>query len=141
MQPFHVVVRSLPLAELPKATISIGTKAIDALTVPQTLQATPLDVTFEAAYDELEALPRMYIEPDGSFVWVSIETAEQSWQVDGNLYDRDGSLVAIDLKGTCDREHLTELFNVFRAESRSLMIELVAAAVFVHEADFIQMYC
>lgn len=141
MKPFHVIVRALPTVELQTAPTDFDGASIETLLVPSTLQSTPLGISFEVVADELESLPRMFFEPDGSFVWVSAETIAQRWQVDGNLYDRDGSLVAVDLKGICDLEHLTRLLNTFRAEDRRLMIEVVTSAVFVHEADFLELFC
>src|SRR4051812_40193066 len=42
----------------------------------------PLAVTFEQVAAALEVLPRMFFEPDGSFVWVSPD-GEPHWQLDG----------------------------------------------------------
>ncbi len=137
MQPFHIVIRALPNRELPTRRIILAGHNIDALIVPAELQATPLGVSFEQAANALELFPRMHVEPDGSFVWVSSLEEEAASQVDGNLYDRDGSLIAIDLKGTCGQTQLSRLFDVFRADSRELMIELVRDAVFLRERDFL----
>ena len=138
MQPFQIVVRALPNSELTERSVTLGDREVTALRVPAELQATPLGVSFEQAAEVLETFPRMYFEPDGSFVWVSASDEAQAWQVDGNLYDRDGSLIAIDLKGTCDKESLARLLNVFRAEGHELMVELVREALFVRESDFLQ---
>ncbi len=136
MQPFHIVIRALPNRELPTQQITLAGRDVTALIVPAELQATPLGVSFEQATDALELFPRMHVEPDGSFVWVS-SSEEECWQVDGNLYDRDGSLIAIDLKGTCSQTSLAQLFDVFRAAGGELMIELVRDAVFVRKRDFL----
>ncbi len=138
MPPFHVVIRAIPKTELPTRTILLAGREFEAFTVPPELQATPLGVSFECAAEMLETLPRMYCEPDGSFVWVSSTDEEPAWQVDGNLYDRDGSLIAIDLKGTCSQSQLAQLLDVFRAAGRELMIEIVRDAVFVHERHFLE---
>ena len=74
----------------------------------------PFPVTFEAVYERLEALPRMFIEPDGSFVWVgevlNKDGTSTAWQLDGHLYDRDDRLLFVELQGRCPRESLEELF-------------------------------
>lgn len=137
-QPFHIVIRAVPNTELLTRTITFEGRDVDALIVPADSQATPLEVTFEQAAEMLAAFPRMYVEPDGSFVWVSLAEATEAWQVDGNLYDRDGSLIAIDLKGTCHRTQLVTLFDVFRTGGRELMIEVVRDGVFVRERDFLE---
>ena len=62
-------------------------------------------VTFEKVYSALEACPRMFIEPDGSFVWVGEEPnatgSATAWQLDGHLYDRNERLLYVELQGTC----------------------------------------
>ncbi|MEO8496554.1 MAG: hypothetical protein ABI614_15920 [Planctomycetota bacterium] len=138
MRSFHVVIRALPNMELPERTIVLAGVEIAALTVPSELQATPLGVSFEQAAEILETFPRLYFEPDGSFVWVSSSDEQAAWQLDGNLYDRDGSLIAIDLKGTCDRAHLAQLLDVFRADGSELMMQVVRDAVFVREEAFLE---
>ena len=137
MLPFHVVIRAIPNAELPMRTITLAGSEVDALIVPPELQATPLGVSFEEAAEKLETFPRLHFEPDGSFVWVSSSEVEEAWQVDGNLYDRDGSLIAIDVKGTCSQIHFARLLDVFRSYNRELMIEVVRDAVFLCERDFL----
>lgn len=137
LDKFHIVIRATPNAELLTRTITLEGRDVDALIVPADLQATPLEVSFEQAAEILATFPRMHVEPDGSFVWVSLAEATEAWQIDGNLYDRDRSLIAIDLKGTCHRTQLGALFDVFRAGGRELMIELVQDGVFVRERDFL----
>lgn len=137
MQSFQIVIRAFPNAELPTRMLTLADIEVTALLVPAELQATPLGVSFEEAAEKLEQLPRMFFEPDGSFVWVSPADDADAWQVDGNLYDRAGSLVAIDLKGRCGTLQLVELFDIFRLSGAELMVELVRDAVFVHERDFI----
>lgn len=134
----HIIIRAVPDVELPTRTITLAGREVDSLVVPPELQAMPLGVSFEDAAETLETFPRMYFEPDGSFVWVSPSDAEAAWQVDGNLYDRAGSLIAIELKGTCGPTHLARLFNCCRANGRELMIEVVRDAVFIREHDFLE---
>jgi hypothetical protein len=56
--------------------------------------------SFEALAVQLGMLPGMYFEMDGSFVWVDHTTPARS-QLDGMVYDRDGKLQYIELKGNC----------------------------------------
>lgn len=139
MSSFHVVIRATPNIQLPTRVIALADRAIEAYIVPPELQAMPLGVSFEEAAEQLETFSRMFFEPDGSFVWVSSSDEELAWQVDGNLYDRDGSLVAIDVKGTCGPTHLAQLFDVFRTAGRELMIEVVRDAIFIRERNFLDL--
>lgn len=139
MVPFRIVIKALPDAAVAVQNTTVAGVATGSLTVPAEFQATPLGVSFERAAEMLETFPRMHVEPDGSFVWVSSTDEKTGWQVDGNLYDRAGSLVSIDLKGTCHRTQFAQLLDVFRAEGRELMIELVREAVFLRETDFLKL--
>lgn len=64
-------------------------------------------VPFDDALAALEQLPRMFIEPDGSFVWV-VEAAGERWQLDGLLVDRGPMLECVELLGRCDEAMLEQ---------------------------------
>ena len=154
---------------------------------PAMLAAAVLPVTFEQAETALAALPRLFIEPDGSFVWVgercgrgdantpgltprgspgtpgltprgspgtpgltprgspgtpgltprgSPGVAACSWQVDGQLYDRQGRLVYAELKGRCPPAALDELLRACGWPGVPLMFQLIHEAVYLDEAEF-----
>jgi len=104
------------------------------LQVPTAHQADPLSVTFEQAFAELEQLDRMYIEPDGSFVWVSSDEAETAtWQVDGLLHDRGDGLVGIELKGSCPQTAFEKILCTCGWPTTALSFQLVREAVFFDE--------
>lgn len=96
-------------------------------------QWLPLDVTFEEAAAVLETLPRMYFEPDGSFVWVA-PAGEIAWQLDGQLQDRGDRLDHVEIKGTCAPAACQQLLAALRGKARGLVFQLVEQAVFVDEA-------
>jgi hypothetical protein len=105
----------------------------------QTLRARaasdqPFAITFEQAAAALDKLPRMFIEPDGAFVWVA-SREEASWQVDGVLYDRDDRLLLVDLKGSCPPEQFDQLLRALGWPATPLMFQLVQHAVYVDEAE------
>jgi hypothetical protein len=97
----------------------------------------PLAVGFDDALARLAALPRLFVEPDGSLVWTSL-VAESSWQVDGNLLERDGRVLLVDLKGSCPPEAFDQLLAVFGWPAERVVLELVRPAVFLEEATFRQ---
>ena len=92
-------------------------------------------VSFEEASVALAQLPRMFIEPDGSFVWVS-SSSEPHWQVDGVLYDRDERLLFVDLKGTCPATAFDQMLSAVDWPQTPVMLQLMREAVFVDEATF-----
>src|ERR1700690_2447451 len=83
--------------------VSLGGDSVRTLNAPPAALTAQLPVTFEQTGEALSKLERLYFEPDGSFVWVSGKE-EPKWQVDGNLFDRDGRLLFVDLKGSCPND-------------------------------------
>jgi hypothetical protein len=116
-------------------SIAIAGRKYPTLDVPQRALSTGFLLSFEEAAAALARLPRMYVEPDGSFVWVS-SAGEHSWQVDGVLYDRDGRLLFVDLNGTCPPADFDRLLSGCGWPQTEVMFQLTRAAVFVDEATF-----
>jgi len=98
--------------------------------------ATPLPVSFDAALAELELLPRLFIEPDGSFVWRGATDGGQPWQVDGNLIDRGDVLDYVQLNGTCPSERLDEVLRTLGWPKLKFAFQLPRLGVFLMEAEF-----
>ena len=132
---FHVTIHARPTDATHGATVALAGRDWLTLDVKQAALATPFAITFEQAAATLARLPRMFIEPDGSFVWVS-DAADMPWQVDGVLYDRDGRLLFTDLKGTCPPHRLDELLATLGGPETPLLFQLVREAVFLDEATF-----
>jgi hypothetical protein len=57
-----------------------------------------LPISFEALAEQLGERPGMYFEMDGSFVWVDHESVPPG-QMDGMVYDLNGKLEYVELKG------------------------------------------
>jgi hypothetical protein len=57
-----------------------------------------LPQTFEAFSEILATWTGMFVEPDGSFVWAQ-SSGELRRQLDGMIYDRDGAIEYLELKG------------------------------------------
>lgn len=64
-------------------------------------------VSFEELNRRLSEKPRLHFELDGSFVWrceaADDATDSPAWQVDGMVYDRNGRVELVELKGNFDR--------------------------------------
>jgi hypothetical protein len=52
------------------------------------------------------------------------------------LFDRDGKLLFVDLKGSCPPEQFDRLLGAFGWPAASLMFQLTRQAVFLDEAEF-----
>lgn len=105
------------------------------LTVPCESLSQPLAIGFDEALERLARLPRMFVEPDGSFVWTS-PAADRPWQVDGNLFERNGRVLLVDLKGSCPAAEFERLLEAFGWPTEPVMLGLVRAAVFLDEPTF-----
>jgi hypothetical protein len=84
----------------------------------------------------------MLVEPDGSFVWVSSSARKASdqvqWQLDGNLFDRNGRLLMVDVKGSCPEADFDRLLASLGWPVTPVMFELAREAVFLDETSFRQ---
>jgi hypothetical protein len=96
----------------------------------------PLVASFDAAIADLAALPRMFIEPDGSFVWRGTTLAGEAWQVDGNLIDRGDVLAYVELKGCCPVERLDDVLRALGWPESPLAFQLTQRGVTLEEAEF-----
>jgi hypothetical protein len=98
--------------------------------------AQALPVSFEAALTEFESLPRMYAEPDGSFIWTSPADATPHWQVEGNLVDGGQMLFYCELKGTCPADTLDQLLRCLSGGVTRLVFEVVERGDVLGEEEF-----
>jgi len=96
----------------------------------------PLPVTFDHALTGLEQLDRLFIEPDGSFVWTGALPDGTSWQVDGNLIDRGDQLAYVELKGHCPEAQLNRILETIGWPNAELAFELTRQGSVVAEAEF-----
>lgn len=95
----------------------------------------PFPVTFEEAAQSLLALPRCDCELDGFFVY-SGGARNERWQIEGNLFDRNGRLVQIDLRGHSVPDRLDDVLRCFGWPETQLMFELPREGLFLDEAEF-----
>jgi hypothetical protein len=107
------------------ASLRGGLNAHDALTT-----------TFDDALQALAKLDRLFIEPDGSFVWTGIAADGQAWQVDGNLIDRGDSLAYVELNGLCPQAEFDRLLSVFGWPPAPLAFHLPQRGILLNELEF-----
>ena len=140
MLHFHATLHARAPDVSPGGAIELRSAATRTLIVPPAALAHSFALTFEQAVAALERLDRMFVEPDGSFVWVSASTAapgeERRWQLDGNLFDRNGRLLLVDLKGSCPEAELDRLLAAFGWPDMPVLFELTREAVFLDETEF-----
>lgn len=96
--------------------------------------AVPLPIGFEEVCDRLSALPRMFVEPDGSFVWRGEDDGR--WQVDGGVYDRAGRVMFVELKGNCPAADFDRLAGTWGWPGTPFVVQLIRSGVYLDEATF-----
>jgi hypothetical protein len=136
MQDFHVTIHVRPPDATAGNRFDVHGMSVTTLHIPQQFQGNPFSLSFEEVSAALQKLPRMFLEPDGSFVWVSPQGSSQAWQLDGVLYDRNDRLLFVELKGTCPPDELDQLLAALGWPSTALMFQLVREAVFLDEVEF-----
>jgi len=99
----------------------------------------PLPITFDQATAVLQQLKRLFIEPDGSFVWTGADADGQPWQVDGNLIDQGDALAYVELKGRCPQEQFECLLATFGWPQSPLAFHLPERGAMCSETDFRQL--
>jgi hypothetical protein len=96
----------------------------------------PLMVTFDDALVRLERLPRLFIEPDGSFVWRGTTEASEEWQLDGNLTDRGDVLDYVELGGVCPPKRLDDVLRALGWPEYALAFVLPHTGATLTEEEF-----
>jgi hypothetical protein len=101
--------------------------------------SSSLHVSFDKVAAELSAFPRLFIEPDGSFVWTGISPEGRPWQVDGNLIDRGDVLACVELKGCCPFPQFDALLRTLGWPDEKLLFQLQQHGSLLTENDFRQL--
>ena len=136
MYEFHVSVHALTEPARRSGTLHANGHKFHTLAVSQDSLDARFAVSFEQTAETLSALPRMFLEPDGSFVWVSPADERNAWQVDGHLYDRSGRLLYVDLKGRCPPAQFDQILQTLGWPHTPVVFQIVQAAVYLDEQEF-----
>ena len=108
-----------------------------------TLTADPNDGVFGCSFEEVEQefakLPRMFLEPDGSFVWKAGEA--EPFQLDGSLVDNGGRVLHVELKGNCDDLALDGLLTALDWPHQQVVFQLVRFGWLLDETEFRRIFC
>jgi hypothetical protein len=88
---FEITLQSQPAEATAGPPLADAWGTWPTLDVPnKELLASPMAIGFDAAFERLAAIERLYAEPDGSFVWTCSRTGDGAartwWQVDGNTF-------------------------------------------------------
>ena len=132
MYAFECSLHALPDNEVPVSGEPLTDSCGQWLTllIAQDQLVTPLPIGFDDVLKQLNTLPRLYAEPDGSFVWTSPHENIR-WQVNGNLYERNDRVLFVELKGSCPASEFDQLLACFLQDEKACVVQLTRPAVFV----------
>lgn len=130
---FHAIIHAAP-ESIPE-TISIEWDGQQLNTLQLTKLQTRFDMSFEDVAEAFDALPRMFLEPDGSFVWVDGE-GSNSFQLDGLLVDDGVRLVNVEVKGQVDQSGLEQFLRSLGWPEQSMVFQLVTHGIYLSESEF-----
>lgn len=134
MYSFDATLHARDPATVDGPVVTLQGMQVRTLCPPQNVAQPGLGRSFEEVAAALESLPRLHVEPDGSFVWVGNEP--QPWQVDGIIYDRAGQVAFVELHGNCPAEEFDRLLTSCGWPQRQIIFQLRQAGVFISESEF-----
>ena len=116
-------------------TLTIGGDQVHTLTVTPTDLAHPFSISFEVACQRLNALHRMFLELDGSFVWTG-QSDGARWQVEGSVLDRTERLLFVERWGSCPPVAFDQLLTALGWPETAVIVQLVEHAIYVEVPEF-----
>jgi len=104
---------------------------------PRGSAASRFALTYDQVAEQLENLPQLFLEPDGSFVWVGKDHGHGPlWRLDGQLTDGGPALELLELKGYCGREQLDAVLTMLGWPQHAVRFHLPQEGVFLDESEF-----
>ncbi len=134
MYHFHAMIHARPTVVEATGEFAVDGLCLQSVLRPTAAASRPFAVRFEETGTALQALPRMFFELDGSFVWVG--AGPPAWQLDGLLYDRDERLLFAEIKGCCPAAEFDQLLTTLGWPDMPVLFQLTQSALFVEESEF-----
>ncbi len=134
MKSVHFVVHARSSQVVYVEPVELDGLQVKPLAVDGAADLPSLDVTFEQAQAALESQPRVFFEPDGSFLWN--DKTPEPWQIEGLLQDRGGRLHFVELWGNCPPRVFDQLLKACGWPATPLMFFLVRDGLWLDEPQF-----
>ncbi len=103
-----------------------------AIILPHT--TTSFAPSYEDYAQVLMNIPRLYIEPDGSFVWVSALDSEH--QLNGQITDDGQRVMFVELRGTCPFSGVEPVLVGLGWPEQPVRIQLLPNARILDDVEF-----
>ena len=122
-------------ASISKTKEKLSMKPLHIHVLPQSGQR--FSQSMESFAEAVSSWPGMYFEMDGSFVWVPESTlGTQRSQIDGMIYDRNGFIEYVDLKGSATEVCWLEVFIAILGQPATTAPEEFDSRLRVHTVAF-----
>jgi hypothetical protein len=132
MTVLHVTVHAHPARKFGCAEVTVRGIEVPAIDASSDAFQLPLPVSFDQVLDNLQRLPRLFIEPDGSFIWIGPGGPDE-WQFDGQLHDSTGGLMTVELKVSGADPDWDTLLSCLGWPQTTLVFELVREGIYLDE--------
>jgi hypothetical protein len=129
----HATVHAWPTGDVGRERISLFGFDVTVCRMSSQRLARPIALPFEDVLERLSALARLFIEPDGSFVWVDPSSNSPAWQIDGQLHDSAAGLMTVELKLAGVRPDWTNVLRCLDWPAQPLIFQLVQQGAFLDE--------
>lgn len=145
MKEFHTIVRPLGDTRLVGTEPSqwrdetIATWRVDSQS--PALASQSFTLPYEAYAEKLSGIPRLFLEPDGSFVWVLSEDASR--RISGQITDDGQRVLYLELRGRCLWDDLLAVLGPLDTDASGLdfAFQLLPEAFLVKEETFRELVC
>ncbi len=131
----HILLQASPGGSLASEIVTVDGQPTRCLRGESLDPNDCLPVSFDTALEQLAQLPRMFIEPDGSWVWVSA-AGPTDWQLDGQMHDGPNGLISVEIKGRAPQTQWETLLACFGWPEVPLLFQLVQQGLYLEEAAF-----
>lgn len=133
---FEIAIHARPATAAEEIERPIHGRPARILTVGPSEMHLPFPCSFEDLCERFERIPRFFVEPDGSFVWTGTDDGS-SWQLEGNLYDRQGRVIWISVKGYCPEIRWREFMAALaEGDDAEFVVQLLRDAVYLSHFEF-----
>jgi hypothetical protein len=136
----HVAVHAWPAGDVERERMSLFGRDVRVCRVSPQRLVQPMALRFEDVIARLAVLPRLFIEPDGSFVWVNPHSGAPAWQIDGQLHDAAGGLMTIELKLMGNQPDWSSVARCVGWPRQQLLFQLLQHGTFLDDAAWQAVY-
>lgn len=146
MRDFHTIIRPIGSAQLVAGEPRIWSGAADERihtwkvgSGSPSLETQSFEMAYETFAEDLAKVPRLFLEPDGSFVWVS--NADPTHRISGQVTDDGSRVLYLELRGRCCWDELATVLGILGWPGAELAFQLLPEAMLIREEQFRELVC